>query len=142
MKNTKSSFQDYLLYFAWIVSLVATLGSLYFSEIKGFIPCEFCWYQRILMYPLVVIIGIAVFEQNKNIKKYVLPFSIIGIGVSFYHYLIQKVPGLVAAKPCVGGVPCNGQYINWLGFITIPFLALIAFILITVFMLLLRRTKD
>ncbi|GIN70805.1 disulfide bond formation protein C [Bacillus sp. J14TS2] len=142
MKNTKSSFQDYLLYFAWIVSLVATLGSLYFSEIKGFIPCEFCWYQRILMYPLVVIIGIAVFEQNRNIKKYVLPFSIIGIGVSFYHYLIQKVPGLAAVKPCVGGVPCNGQYINWLGFITIPFLALIAFILITVFMLLLRRTKD
>lgn len=142
MKNTKSTFQDYILYFAWIVSLVATLGSLYFSEIKGFIPCEFCWYQRILMYPLVVIIGIAVFEQNKNIKKYVLPFSIIGMGVSFYHYLIQKVPGLASVKPCVGGVPCNGQYINWLGFITIPFLALIAFTFITVFMLLLRRTKN
>ncbi|KRG15090.1 2-oxoglutarate dehydrogenase [Virgibacillus soli] len=142
MKNTKSTFQDYILYFAWIVSLVATLGSLFFSEIKGFIPCEFCWYQRILMYPLVVIIGIAVFEHNKNIKKYVLPFSIIGMGVSFYHYLIQKVPGLASVKPCVGGVPCNGQYINWLGFITIPFLALIAFTLITVFMLLLRRTKN
>ncbi|MBP1913297.1 disulfide oxidoreductase [Lederbergia galactosidilytica] len=142
MKNTKSTFQDYILYIAWIVSLVATLGSLYFSEIKGFIPCEFCWYQRILMYPLVVIIGIAVFEQNKNIKKYVLPFSIIGMGVSFYHYLIQKVPGLASVKPCVGGVPCNGQYINWLGFITIPFLALIAFTFITVFMLLLRRTKN
>ncbi len=142
MKHTKSTFQDYILYLAWIVSLVATLGSLYFSEIKGFIPCELCWYQRILMYPLVIILGIAVFDQNKKIKKYVLPFSVIGMGVSFYHYLIQKVPGLAAVKPCVGGVPCNGQYINWLGFITIPFLALIAFVFITVLMLLIRGTKK
>ncbi|MCJ7840192.1 disulfide oxidoreductase [Lederbergia sp. NSJ-179] len=142
MQNTKSTFQDYILYFAWIVSLIATLGSLYFSEIKGFIPCELCWYQRILMYPLVIIIGIAAFDQNKKIKKYVLPLSIIGGCISFYHYLIQKVPGLAPVKPCVGGVSCSGQYINWLGFITIPFLALIAFILITVLMLLLRQNNK
>lgn len=140
--NKKSSFQEYILYFAWVVALVATLGSLYFSEIKGFIPCEFCWYQRILMYPLVIIIGLAVFEQNRNIKKYVLPFSVIGMGVSFYQYLMQKVPGFAPAKACVGGIPCDGQYINWLGFITIPLLAFIAFTLITVLMIILRKDKT
>jgi disulfide bond formation protein DsbB len=130
-----SNLQDYTLYLAWIVSLVDTLGSLYFSEIKGYIPCELCWFQRIAMYPLSIILGIAAYDNDKNMKKYVLPLSIIGGCISIFHYLEQKVPAMSAIKTCTKGVPCNVDYINWLGFITIPFLALIAFSLITLFML-------
>ncbi|WP_214827890.1 disulfide oxidoreductase [Exiguobacterium algae] len=128
----KSMVQKYGLYLAWLVALTATLGSLYFSEIRGFVPCELCWIQRIFMYPLSIILGIAVFTDDRTVKKYVLPLTIIGGFISLYHYLVQKVPGFADIKPCVQGVPCSAQYINWLGFVTIPFLALTAFTLITV----------
>lgn len=137
----KNSNKVWILYFAWIVSVIATLGSLYFSEIKGFIPCDLCWFQRIFMYPLVIILGIGTFQSDISVKKYVLPLSIIGGTISFFHYLEQKVPGFGGIKPCVSGVPCSAQYINWFGFITIPFLALIAFTLITICMILLFTKK-
>lgn len=130
------------LYFSWIVSVVATLGSLYFSEIRGFIPCELCWYQRILMYPLALMLGIASFYSDITVKKYVLPMTVIGWFISLFHYMQQKVPGFAAIKPCTSGVPCNTQYINWFGFITIPFLALTSFTLIIIFMLLIRNLKN
>ncbi|WP_270165476.1 disulfide oxidoreductase [Paenibacillus sp. SYP-B4298] len=131
--------RQYSLYLAWLVALVATFGSLYFSEILGFIPCEYCWYQRILMYPLSIILGIAAFFDEHTVRKYVLPLSIIGMCVSTFHYMLQKIPGLAEIKPCTQGVPCSAQYINWLGFITIPFLALIAFTLITLILVLTRK---
>lgn len=133
MSKVKSSslIESYALYAAWIVAMTATLGSLYFSEIRGFIPCELCWIQRIFMYPLTILLGIAAFTNELFIRKYVLPLSLIGTGIALYHYLVQKVPGFASIKPCVQGVPCNIQYINWFGFITIPFLALTAFTLIS-----------
>ncbi|MFJ6414382.1 disulfide oxidoreductase [Terribacillus saccharophilus] len=124
------------LYLAWLVSIVATLGSLYFSEIRGFTPCELCWYQRILMYPLAAILGIATYRNDRSVKSFVLPLSIIGWCVSLYHYLLQKVPAFAALETCTSGVPCSGSYVEWFGFITIPFLAFIAFSLITILMLL------
>ncbi|WDH76648.1 MULTISPECIES: disulfide oxidoreductase [Exiguobacterium] len=130
----KSFHEKYGLYLAWLVSLTATLGSLYFSEIREFVPCELCWIQRIFMYPLTIILGIAVFTDDRTVRKYVLPLTIIGGFVSLYHYLVQKVPGFAEIQPCAQGVPCSGQYINWLGFITIPFLALTAFTFITILM--------
>lgn len=130
------------LYGAWLVSVVATLGSLYFSEIRGFIPCELCWYQRILMYPLALILGIGTFQNDQSVKKFVLPMATIGWCISLFHYLEQKVPGFAAIKPCTNGVPCSAEYINWLGFITIPFLALTAFSLIIVLMLLIKKEQK
>lgn len=127
---------------AWLVAVVATLGSLYFSEVKGFIPCEMCWYQRILMYPLSVILGIAAFHGEHSVRKYALPLSILGIFVSAFHYMEQKIPGFAAIKPCAQGVPCDIAYINWLGFMTIPFLALIGFILITALLLMARPAEQ
>ena len=138
----KIDIRQLLLYLAWLVSIVATLGSLYFSEIRGFVPCELCWYQRILMYPLSLILGIATFQNDWSVKKYVLPMAIIGWSISLFHYLEQKVPGFAEIKPCANGVPCSAEYINWFGFITIPFLALIAFTLITILMLLIRKPKS
>jgi len=74
----------WVLYFAWLVSVLATLGSLYFSEIKGFIPCDLCWFQRIFMYPLVVILGIGTFQSDISVKKFVLPLSIVGGLISLF----------------------------------------------------------
>ncbi|SFI80859.1 disulfide oxidoreductase [Thermoflavimicrobium dichotomicum] len=127
-------FQRFGLYFAWIVSMVATFGSLYFSEVAGFVPCTLCWYQRIFMYPFVILLGIASYRSDVRIIPYALPLSIIGGSISLYHYLIQKVPALAVLEPCRVGVPCSKDYIDWFGFITIPFLALVAFILITLFL--------
>ncbi|WP_227396020.1 disulfide oxidoreductase [Jeotgalibacillus aurantiacus] len=122
------------LFAAWLVSMIATFGSLYFSEIAGFIPCDLCWFQRIFMYPLTIILGIGVFQSDFRVNRFVFPLSIIGGSISAMHYMEQKIPGFGGIKPCVSGVPCNAEYINWLGFITIPFLALTAFVLITVLM--------
>ncbi|MFC3210713.1 MULTISPECIES: disulfide oxidoreductase [Planomicrobium] len=140
--QTESRISSLLLYGAWFVSLIAMLGSLYFSEIEGFIPCELCWYQRISMYPLVLILGIATFKNDLQVPRYVLPLSLLGGSISVLHYLEQKVPGFGGIKPCVNGVPCSSEYINWMGFITIPFLALIAFVLITIAMLILALKKT
>lgn len=131
------------LWFAWIVSVTATLGSLYFSEIRGFMPCEWCWYQRILMYPLSIILGIAAFKRDYTIRTYVLPLSIMGTLIGTLHYLEQKVGfmSMLFGDTCKAGIPCSGQYINWLGFITIPFLALTAFVLIT-FLLSLNKKDE
>lgn len=118
--------------FMWSVAFVATLGSLYFSEIRQYEPCELCWYQRILMYPLVIILGVAYAQKNARIAVTSLVFSIIGACISAYHYSIQKLSFMQEVAPACGRVPCTGEYINYFGFITIPFLALVAFILIII----------
>lgn len=120
------------LLFMWVVSLVATLGSLYFSEIRGYIPCTMCWFQRIFMYPILVMTTVAVIQKNAKIAVTTAVFSIIGGCISLYHYGIQKLDFLADTAPACGQISCTGQYINWLGFITIPFLALTAFILIAI----------
>lgn len=122
--------QENILLSMWAITLVATTGSLYFSEVRGYVPCELCWIQRIFMYPLVLIIGIAYIQKNVRIALTVLVLSLIGGCISLYHYGIQKLAFLSDSAPSCGQVPCTGQYINYLGFITIPFLALIAFVLI------------
>jgi disulfide bond formation protein DsbB len=129
------------LLLSWITAIIATLGSLYFSEVQHFIPCTLCWYQRIFMYPLVIILGTAVYRNDKEIYKYVLPLSIVGMLISGYHTLLQKVPYIQQFEMCTTGVPCSKDYINWLGFITIPLLAFIAFTMITVCLVVLARSK-
>jgi disulfide bond formation protein DsbB len=120
------------LLFIWLISLVATLGSLYFSEIRGYVPCTMCWFQRIFMYPILIMTTVAVIQKNAKIAVTTAVFSIIGGCISLYHYGIQKIDFLADSAPACGQVSCTGQYINWLGFITIPFLALTAFILIAI----------
>lgn len=121
-------------YFALAVAWIATLGSLYLSEVKGFIPCTLCWYQRIAMYPLTIMIAIGILRRDAGVRKYVLPLSIIGMLVSAYHYLEQKTD-LFPPFPCQMGISCKADYLNWMGgVVTIPFLALMAFLLITFFM--------
>jgi disulfide bond formation protein DsbB len=115
---------------ALIAAWIATGGSLYFSEVLGWLPCLLCWYQRIAMYPLAFILTVALIRADRAVHWYVLPLSITGGAISLYHYLLIRTDWLVP-PPCTGGVPCNVDYINLLGFINIPFLALIAFIVVS-----------
>jgi disulfide bond formation protein DsbB len=142
MTALRTTIRDYGLYMAWLVAIIATAGSLYFSDVRNFIPCTFCWYQRILMYPLVVLFGIASYRGDKGIITYSLPFSVAGIFIAGYHYLDQKIPSFGPPTACSSGIPCNAAYINWAGFITIPFLALTAFTLITVILVVMLTTSD
>ncbi|MGM0864075.1 MAG: disulfide oxidoreductase [Bacillota bacterium] len=121
---------DSLLFLAWASSLVATMGSLYFSEIMKYEPCVLCWYQRILMYPMVILLGVAYVRKDFQAALYSTILSGIGLLVSLYHYSIQKVSILTESAPACGRVPCTGEYINLFGFITIPFLALTGFFII------------
>lgn len=123
------------LYIALAAAWIAMLGSLYFSDVRGFVPCALCWYQRILMYPLAGLIAFGILRRDHHLPALVLPFSLFGQGVSTYHYLLQKTTVFGAPSACGAGVPCTTIYINWAGFITIPFLAMTAFLIITVAML-------
>lgn len=130
-----------LLFIIWTQSLVATLGSLYFSEILGYIPCNLCWIQRIFMYPIVILSTVALIKRNKDIAYGSVYLSGIGMLISIYHYGLQKIPFLGDATGICGDVPCNLQYINYGGFITIPFLAGTAFIVIFISQWILNRTN-
>jgi disulfide bond formation protein DsbB len=132
---------DFGLYFAWLVAVVAMSGSLYFSEVRAFVPCSLCWYQRIFMYPLVFILGIASFRQDKRIVPYVLPLAIIGGLIAFWHVLEENIPSL-SIPVCNVGVPCTLKYVNYLGFITIPVMSLTAFTLITIILFGIVRSRT
>ncbi len=123
-------------YIAWTQALVATLGSLYFSEIRKFPPCVLCWYQRILMYPLVILIAVGILRRDKQMYQYILPMSVLGMLISGYHNLLYYhiIPENLA--PCVAGVSCTTRFFAWFGFITIPLLSMTAFTIITICMIL------
>jgi disulfide bond formation protein DsbB len=120
-------------YVALLAAWIATCGSLFFSEVLGWVPCILCWYQRILMYPLALIITIGILRRDEHLHWSVLPFSIAGACVSLYHYLLIKTDWF-PPPTCTAGIPCNVDYIDLLGFINIPFLAFTAFLIITFMM--------
>jgi disulfide bond formation protein DsbB len=144
MKDTeKKDSRESFLFIAWAASVIAMFGSLFFSEIRHYEPCELCWYQRILMYPMVILLGMAVVKKDFKISVYAMVLSAIGGVISLYHFLLQKVSFISDAAPACGRIPCSGQYINWFGFITIPFLALTAFMIIFICSFLIwKKTKE
>lgn len=116
---------------AFVVALLATLGSLYFSEIAHFEPCRLCWYQRIAMYPLAVILVIAAFRRDPNARRYVIPIAAIGAVIATYHYLLEWFPVLDSGA-CSAAAPCTLVWFRQLGFISLPYLALSAFLLVII----------
>ncbi|MEO8510059.1 MAG: disulfide oxidoreductase [Chloroflexota bacterium] len=119
------------LWLAFLVALVATLGSLYLSESVGFVPCTLCWYQRIAMYPLVPLLGIAAVRRDAGIRRYAVPLAAVGGLISAYHVALQRLPGLPSGS-CSLDVPCSAIYVERFGFVTIPVMALVGFISILV----------
>jgi disulfide bond formation protein DsbB len=118
---------------ALLAAWIALSGSLFFSEVLGWPPCLLCWYQRILMYPLAVILAIGIFRRDRGMHLYVLPLALVGACVSLYHYLLIRTDWF-PPPPCSNGIPCTVDYLNVLGFINIPFLALTAFLIISLMM--------
>jgi disulfide bond formation protein DsbB len=119
------------LYIALLAAWVATLGSLYFSEVAGYIPCTLCWYQRILMYPLALLLAVGLLRGDEHLPVLVLPFAVPGLGLALYHYLLEKTDLFSEGAVCTAGVSCTIPWINWFGFVTIPFLSLLGFLIIT-----------
>jgi disulfide bond formation protein DsbB len=120
--------------FAWIVATVTTLGSLYYSEHAGFIPCELCWYQRIVMYPLVIVLGVAMLRRDRAVWITTLVFVGIGAPLSLYHWLVERVPAFEESSSCSPITPCSTPWFEKLGFVTLAWMAMSAFLLIGVLM--------
>ena len=118
---------------ATMIAVGATFGSLYFSEIRNFVPCEYCWYQRIAMYPLALILLIATIRRDKNIIPYALSLSLSGLALSVYHYQLQLFPE--QSSSCGLDASCTYRWIEVFGFITIPLLALTSFAFISMILI-------
>ncbi len=119
------------IWLAWVVAFVATVGSLVYSEIIHFPPCRLCWFQRIAMYPMAIVLLVAAIRREFQVKYYALPLALIGLGISIYHYILQRVPNLESGA-CDPSNPCSAVFVDIFGFISIPFMAGAGFILIAV----------
>jgi disulfide bond formation protein DsbB len=131
-----------LLYGAWFLALASLLGSLYFSQVKHVDPCILCWYQRVLMYPLVFVLAVGIVRKDANVPYYVIPLSTVGALVAFYHSLLQWGVLSEALAPCKIGVSCVTKYSVGLSWITIPFLSFLAFGAITIAMVWVLKQKE
>ncbi len=123
---------------AFVVALTCTLGSLYLSEVAKFPPCELCWFQRIAMYPQTVLLGVALLRRDVSVKWYSVPIVLIGLGISIYHYLVERFPDSVSFT-CDTDVPCSVVWVWKFHFLSIPAMAGIGFALIAVLTLLATR---
>jgi disulfide bond formation protein DsbB len=143
LRRLRTALWGYELWAAFVVAAIATGGSLFFSEIAHFVPCELCWFQRICMYPLSIVTLLAAVRGDYRVARYVLPLPVVGAGVSVYHLLVEN--GVVEqAKACLASAPggCATKWINEFGWMTIPTLALTAFVLLTGFLALAAAGSD
>ncbi len=118
---------------AWVVAATATGGSLYFSEIADYVPCQLCWYQRICMYPLSIILLVGALLKDRRVSLYAMVFPLVGAAISIHHIYIEVNPDKEGAA-CRAGIPCSTRWIDEFGYVTIPVMALSGFALIAVLM--------
>jgi disulfide bond formation protein DsbB len=119
-----------LIFIGWLVAAVSTLAALFLGEVMGYTPCVLCWYQRICMFPLVLILGAGLFPFDRKVVRYALPLALAGWLLAAFHWAVAS--GLVpeSATPCSQGVPCSVEQISWFGFLTLPMLSVLAFSII------------
>ena len=141
LRSLLAGHERHVVGWAWAIAFTASAGSLYFSDVVGFVPCLFCWYQRIAMYPLVVVLGVGLLRADAGVWRFALPMPVIGLLISAYHVALQFQPTLDLV-PCDGGVPCSGRYVAAFGFVSIPGMAGAAFLMLTALLLLIRRLED
>ena len=127
-----------ILFICWIIASVSILGSLFFSEIMEFAPCALCWYQRVFMFPLVILLLVGLFPFDKSIIKYALPLALTGWGFALYHFLLYS--GFIPEnlQPCSQGVSCSETYLDLFGFLSIPMLSLISFSILIALLFILK----
>jgi disulfide bond formation protein DsbB len=118
------------IFMAWLVAAASTLGALFLGEVMGYTPCVLCWYQRIAMFPLVLVLAAGLFPFDPRVVRYALPLAVAGWLLAAFH--LALVAGWIPESigPCRQGVPCSDVQITWFGFVTIPLLSVIAFSLI------------
>ncbi len=131
-----------LVFAAWLVATLATLGALFMSEVMGFAPCVLCWWQRIFMFPLVLLLALGLFPFDAKVLRYALPLAGIGLLVAGFHVLLTM--GIIpeALAPCRQGIPCKTIQIEWFGFVTIPLLSFLAFLTVTGLLLAAYRSNS
>ena len=122
------------LWLAALVAVVSTVGSLYFSEVAGYVPCVLCWYQRIAMYPLAVILPIAAIRHDDAVRPYAATLAAIGAVIAAYHTVLQRFPDLPTAS-CDLNNPCSAIHFERFGFVTLPVMALVGFLAILTLLL-------
>lgn len=127
--------KKYSLYLAWVLSCIGVLASLYFSEVKHLEPCHLCWYQRIFLFPLALILGIATYLGDFKSTHYTLPLAILGFLFALYQVGIQEIPGWNPIELCGKGPSCSDKIFIGLGPITIPMLSALNFFLISFFLI-------
>jgi disulfide bond formation protein DsbB len=128
-----------ILFLCWLLASVSTIGSIFFSFIMEFTPCVLCWYQRIFLFPLVIILALGLFPFDKIVVKYALPLAIAGWLTAFYHNLVYAKIIPERIQPCTQGVSCTEEYIKLFGFLSIPMLSLLSFSTIIVVLIILKR---
>jgi disulfide bond formation protein DsbB len=131
-----------LLFLAWFLASVSTTGSLFFSYVVEFAPCVLCWYQRIFLFPLVIILAVGLFPFDKSVVKYSLPLAIAGWLTALYHTLLYSGVIPENIQPCSQGVSCTEKYIELFGFVSIPMLSLLSFSTIIGLLVFLNRTNS
>jgi disulfide bond formation protein DsbB len=131
-----------ILFLCWLVSSISTMASLFFSYVMGFAPCVLCWYQRICLFPLIIILAVGLFPFDKNVVKFALPLAIAGWLTAFYHNLLYSGVIPENIQPCSQGVSCTEKYIELFGFLTIPMLSLLSFSTIITLLIILKRTVS
>ncbi len=131
---------DAALWIAFLVAAGATLGSLYFSEVANYVPCRLCWYQRIAMYPLTVILLVAAIRRDRGVRWYAIPLAGVGACVSIYHYLVEWHPQL-EGDACDPTNPCSLVWFREFGFVTLALMALCGFVAIIALLLPIRRRE-
>lgn len=134
IERLKKLVSDYYKELAFLQALVATSGSLYLSNFLGWEPCRMCWFQRILIYPIVAITAVGILFEKEDVSDYVIPLALIGIPISGYHYLVQRYDQFHSAGCSVLSVSCETKYTFVLGYISIPMMALTALVAILVLM--------
>jgi disulfide bond formation protein DsbB len=134
LRAVRAALWGYELWGAFVVAALATGGSLFLSEIAGFVPCDLCWFQRICMYPLSILTLFAAYHGDYRFARYLLPFPVIGACISVYHILIENQVITEPSSCRIGGTGCAVKWINEFGYITIPTLALTGFLLLIGFL--------
>jgi disulfide bond formation protein DsbB len=119
-----------LVFGAWFVAAASTLGALFLSDVMQLAPCSLCWYQRIPMFSLAIVLAVGLFPFDRNVVRYGVPLAAVGWGLAAFHQLL--VAGVIPERlePCTEGVPCSEITVQWFGFVTIPTLSLAAFTII------------
>ncbi len=131
-----------LLFSAWILATISTLASLFFSEIVKLPVCSLCWYQRIAMYPLVLIIPIALFPFDAKVTRYAGVLVLFGWLTALFHVLL--VAGIIpkSAQPCVQGIPCSETHLNVFGFLNMPMMSLLTFSIIGLLLIIVKKSES